>query len=260
MADNKSKQPIIIRKKKATHGSHGGAWKIALADMMTAMMAFFLVMWIVGMDVESKQGIAAYFQNMSARATHEPASPHIVHLDGAPPVTPRPRPPVPRDNNLDKQNATIIAAQIDSLIGSNPQLERLRDSVSVVIEDLQMRIDFHDGGGGQSLFVGDGNQMKPEARKLIEGVAVIMQHNRAKLIIEGHSESRGSSGGNGQGLWELSTGRAVALRGALSNAGIADDRILEVKGLGDKKPRTPEDPGNLANRRVSIVAPYDVFE
>lgn len=259
MADNKAKQPIIIKKKKGGHGHHGGAWKIALADMMTAMMAFFLVMWIVGMDVQTKQGIAAYFQNMSARATHDPASPHIVHLEGAPPVNPRLKPPVPRDNNLDKQNATIIASQIDSLIGSNPQLERLRGAVSVKVEDKQMRIEFHDGGG-QSLFVADGAQLRPEARRLVEGVAVIMQHNRAKLSIEGHSESRGSGGGSGQGLWEQSTGRAVALRGVLANAGIADDRIIEVKGLGDTRLSTPEDPANPANRRVSIVAPYDLEE
>ena len=251
MADNKSKQPIIIKKKKGGHGHHGGAWKIALADMMTAMMAFFLVMWIVGMDVQTKQGIAAYFQNMSARATHDPASPHIVHLDGAPPVNPRLKPPMPRDNNLDKQNATIISSQIDSLI------ERLRGAVSVKVEDHQMRVEFHDGGG-KSLFVADGTQLRPEARKLVEGVAVIMQHNRARMIIEGHSESRGSAGGSGQGLWEQSTGRAVALRGVLANAGIGDDRILEVKGLGDTKLATPEDPMNPANRRVSIVAPYDL--
>lgn len=257
MADNKAKQPIIIRKKKAAHGHHGGAWKIALADMMTAMMAFFLVMWIVGMDVQTKQGIAAYFQNMSARASHQPASPHIVHLQGAPPVNPRPRPPVARDNNLDKQNATIISSQIDSLIGSNPQLERLRGAVSVKIEEKEMRVEFHDGGG-QSLFVADGTQLRPEARKLVEGVAVIMQHNRARMIIEGHSESRGNTGGSGQGLWEQSTGRAVALRGVLANAGIGDDRILEVKGLGDTKLATPEDPINPANRRVAIVAPYDL--
>ncbi len=259
MADDK-KQLIIIKKRKGGHsGHHGGAWKIAYADLVTAMMAFFLVMWIIGMDVETKQGIASYFQNMSARASHEPASPHIIHMQGSPPVNPRIKPPSPRDNNLDKQNATNLASQIDSLIGSNPQLERLRSSVTMVIEDHQMRIDFHDGGG-QSLFVGDGNQLKPEAKRLIEGVAALMQRNRAKFIIEGHSESRGPSGGTGQGLWELSTGRAVTLRGALANAGIGDDRILEVKGMGDNQLRIPEDPVNPANRRVSIVAPYDLPE
>jgi chemotaxis protein MotB len=257
MADDK-KQPIIIKKRKGGHaGAHGGAWKIAYADLVTAMMAFFLVMWIIGMDVQTKQGIATYFQNMSARATHEPASAQIIHMGGAPAVRPLVRPLVPRENNLDKQNAEIVSSQINSLIGSNPQLERLRGAIAVQITDELMRIDFHEGGG-QSLFVSDGTQMRPEAKRLIEGVAAILQKNHAKVMIEGHSETRPSGQNGGQGMWEQSTGRAVTVRGVLANAGIGDERILEVKGMGNTKLRIPEDPVNLANRRVSIVMPYDV--
>jgi chemotaxis protein MotB len=257
VADNKKQSIIVIKKKKGGHGVHGGAWKIALADMMTAMMAFFLVMWIVGMDVQTKQGIAEYFQNMSARAINEPASVNVVKMSGSPPVRPRNKPPVPRDANMDEQNAKIVASQIDSLIGSNAQLERMRAAVEVQVEEHEMRIEFNDGGG-ESLFIGDGSQLRPEAKRLIEGVASIMLRNRAKFEIEGHSESRGGSGGSGQNLWEVSTARAVAVRGALAGSGIGDDRLLMVKGMGDTHLKLREDPSNPANRRVVIVAPYDV--
>ncbi len=256
MADDK-KQPIIIKKKKGGHGGHhGGAWKIAYADLVTAMMAFFLVMWIIGMDVETKQGIAEYFNNMSARAEHDPASAQIVKMRGVPPARPHPIPPAPRDNNLDRQNAEALSGQIDGLINSTPQLQRFKGAVDVQIDDNRMRIEFHEGGG-QSLFVGDGNQLRPEAKLLIEGVSALMKRNRAKVIIEGHSETRGSTGGSGQNLWEQSTMRAVAVRGALAAAGIGDERVLEVKSLGDTKLKLRDDPSNLANRRVAIVAPYD---
>lgn len=260
MADDKKKQPIIIKKKKAGHGgAHGGAWKIAYADLVTAMMAFFLVMWIIGMDVQTKQGIASYFQNMSARAINAPASPHIVHMQGAPPVRPNVKPPNPRDNNMDEQNAKLVESQIDSLIGSNPQLERMRKAVDVQVSDKAMRIELGDGGG-ESLFINDGAQLRPEAKRLIEGVAAILQKNRAKIEIEGHSEGRGQGGGTGQNLWEVSTARAVAVRGALAASGIGDDRILMVKGLGDTQLKLRDDPPNPANRRVVIVAPYDTPE
>ncbi|MBN8526755.1 MAG: OmpA family protein [Planctomycetes bacterium] len=261
MADDKKKQPIIIKKRKGGHGgAHGGAWKIALADMMTAMMAFFLVMWIIGMDVQTKQGIAEYFQNMSARATHEPASPNVIKMRGSPPVRPRNKPPVPRDANMDEQNAKIVQSQIDSLISSTPQLERMRSSIDVQISETEMRIELSDSGGN-SLFVGESAQLKPDARRLVEGVAAIMRRNRAKVEIEGHSESRGQTGGaggNGQSLWETSTARAVAVRGALADGGIGDERILMVKGMGDTQLKVKEDPANEANRRVVIVAPFDL--
>ena len=257
MADKKQ-SIIIIKKKKGGHGGHhGGAWKIAYADLVTAMMAFFLVMWIIGMDVETKQGIAEYFNNMSARSTHEPSSTHVVNMKGAPLVRPRLMPPAPRDNNLDQQNAKLIAGQIDSMISANSQLERLRSSIAVKVEDTQMRIDFHDGGG-QSLFVGDSVQLRPESRALLEGVAALFLRHRSKVRIEGHSESRGNAGGAGQGMWELSTGRAVSVRGALANTGITDERVLEIRGLGDTQPSLPDDPSNPANRRVTIVIPYDL--
>jgi chemotaxis protein MotB len=157
---------------------------------------------------------------------------------------------------MDAQNAGVLKSQIESLIGSSPQFERLRAAVDMQIGDKDMRIEFHDGGG-ESLFVGETAQLRPEARRLMEGVAALLNKKRAKLSLEGHAPSRGGTG-LGQGEWEVSTSRAVALRGALANGGVDDERIIEVKGLGDTKPKIPEDPSNPANRRVAIVMPYDV--
>jgi chemotaxis protein MotB len=261
MADDKKKQPIIIKKKKAGHaGAHGGAWKIAYADLVTAMMAFFLVMWIIGMDVQTKQGIAEYFQNMSARAINEPASPNVIKMHGSPPVRPRNKPPVPRDANMDEQNAKIVNSQIDSLLSSSPQMERLRPGVEVQISETDMRIEFNDGGS-ESVFAADSAQMRPEGKRLVEGVAAILRRLRAKVEIEGHGSTRGPTGGAGglaQGIWEISTARAVAVRGVLATSGIGEERVLMVKGLGDNKLKMRDDPINPANSRVVIVVPYDV--
>ena len=258
MADDKAKQPIIIKKKKGGHaGAHGGAWKIAYADFVTAMMAFFMVMWIIGLDVQTKQGIAEYFQNMSARARNEPASPQVVKFKGIPQVKPRIRPPVPRDNNLDKANAEQLSSQIDSLIAANPQLERLRGNLDVKISDTDMRIDFNESAE-PGLFVGDGKELKSEAKRLIEGVGAILSRQRHRFTIEGHSDAKPL--GRGASAWDQSTERAAAVRTVLGASGILDDRIISVSGFADTKPKFPNDPMNAGNRRVSIVIPYDLPE
>jgi chemotaxis protein MotB len=256
MADDKSKQPIIIKKKKGGHaGAHGGAWKIAYADFVTAMMAFFLVMWIIGMDVQTKQGIASYFQNLTARATNEPASPHIVHLIGSPPVKPQPEPIAPRDNNLDRTNAEKLRTQIDALVASSAGFERQRPNLDLLINDKAMRIDITEASDPVP-FDGKG-QLKLESRKLVEGLAILLKRYRYRMYIEGYHDARAPAE---QSLdkWQAAANRACAVRNALVGGGIDPERIIHVRSFGDAHLRISADPINSANRRVSILMPYDL--
>jgi chemotaxis protein MotB len=256
MADDKSKQPIIIKKRKGGHaGAHGGAWKIAYADFVTAMMAFFLVMWIVGMAEETKHGIAEYFQNMSARAINLPASPHLIHMGGAPPVRPNLKPLIPRDNNFDKPQAELLGSKIDSLLGSSLQFERLRGTIISQVEDDRMLITFCDTAEA-SLFTDDGATLKPESRRLFEGIAAVVANYRCRFVIEGHTDGRTAPGLPGK--WERSADRAVAIRVALANGAIGDDRIEGLLAFADNRLALQSDPMNPANRRVVIVIPYDL--
>ncbi|MEK7415608.1 MAG: flagellar motor protein MotB [Planctomycetota bacterium] len=257
MADDKKLQPIIIKRRKKAHGgAHGGAWKIAYADLVTAMMAFFLVMWIIGMDVQTKQGIAEYFQNMSARARNAPASPHVVSFHGVPPVQPRERPVNPRDNNLDAPSGKQLASQIDGLIGSSPQLERMRSNFKAEVGEKEMKMTFQESQES-SVFIGDSVELRPEAKLLIRSIGAILARNRSRMSIEGHWDAKPPPGGPNS-KWELTTSRAVVMRGVLQEVGVTDDRILEVRGLADTKLLHLTDPLNSANRRVILVIPYDV--
>jgi chemotaxis protein MotB len=257
MADDKKKQPIIIKKKKGGHGGHhGGAWKIAYADFVTAMMAFFMVMWVIGLDVQTKQGIAAFFQNMSARSRNEPASPHILHMKGSPPVKPRPRPPIPHDNNLDAQNAQKLKNQIEALVASNPQTERLRTNMEISILDTEMHIDFVEGTD-TGLFEGNGKELRTDAKRLIEAAGTILSRHRHLFSIEGHTDGR-PVGQPGYGKWELAADRANAVRAALANVGMNEERVLAVQSYADIHLRFPKDPMNPGNRRVTLVVPFDL--
>ena len=111
-----------------------------------------------------------------------------------------PRPPVPRDNNLDKDNAKQLASQIDSLIGANPQSERLRANIDMQISETEMRIDFHDGAE-PGLFNPGGHDLRPEAKRLIGDIAAIISRQRNRFTIEGHLDARPVEG---KSRWDLS--------------------------------------------------------
>ena len=248
---------IIIKKKKDSHtGSHGGAWKIAYGDFVTAMMAFFLVMWIIGMGKETKHGIAEYFRNMSARASFAPASPYVVHMGGAPPVRPNLMPIAPHDNNCDQQQAELFKKKIDDLICSSLQFNHLRTTIECAPGKDGMTITLADTPD-ISLFTSEsGAELKPESRRLLEGIAAVLSYSRCRFSIEGHSNAQ-AAGPGALGKWERSALRAVAIRMALAAGGINDDRMVEVAEFGDTRLAIPSDPLNPGNRRVIVIIPYD---
>lgn len=254
-----AEKPTIIIKKKRNDshaGSHGGAWKIAYGDFVTAMMAFFLVMWIIGMGKETKHGIAEYFRNMSARASFAPASPYVVHMGGAPPVRPNLMPIAPHDNNCDRQQADLFKSKIEYLIGSTPQFNRLRTTIFCNPDKDFMTITLADAPDASLFSTDNGVELKQESRRLIEGIAAILSYSRCRFYLEGHTDAQAISPG-APGKWERSALRAVAVREALATGGLNDDRVVEVSEFGDTRLAIPSDPLNPGNRRVILIIPYD---
>ena len=273
--DAKKLQPIIVKKiKKGGHAAHGGAWKIAYADFVTAMMAFFLLMWLLGSTTEGdKKGIADYFQSPLKVAlgggSGSGDSSHLVK-GGGEDLT-RSTGQVKRGDiearrdtvNLHKLKAEQMRAemarleglkqQIESKLAADPKLQGLRSQIRLDMTRDGLRIQIVDGDN-RPMFASGSAVVQGYMRELLREIGGILQEVPNKLTLEGHTDSMPfASGDAGYGNWELSADRANASRRELMAGGLADDRVLRIQGLAASMPQDPKDPGSPVNRRISII-------
>jgi chemotaxis protein MotB len=251
----KSGAKIIIIKKKAKHkhAHHGGSWKVAYADFVTAMMAFFMVMWILGMDQNLKNSIEGYFSNPIGFKKGYSAGKSPLSVGTSPgSVQTTPLKLVSRSeqqNQFDKAGANIKSRLKEaglSTIGAN---------IEVVTTKTGLRIELAEGGEGETFFPVASAEMKPVMRQLLTLVADELRPLANSLIIEGHTDAMPYAGTYSN--WELSADRANAARRVLEANGVAATRIREVRGLADRDPRLDADANDPRNRRITIVLPFN---
>ncbi|MBL4739929.1 MAG: flagellar motor protein MotB [Sneathiella sp.] len=278
--------PIIIKKvKKVVGGHHGGAWKVAYADFVTAMMAFFLLLWLLNVtDSVQKQGISDYFAPTVASTSSETGSGGILggtsmqtegamkSNTGVPSVTSSISPPEEGkkddadgdgQSEIDEEEflarlAAIEEAsfedakdQLKQAIAADPELEGLADNIIIdmIPEGLRIQIvDQYD----ESMFKSGSSTITPRVKRLIGKIAKAIENLPNSLSISGHTDSSGFAG-NSYTNWELSSDRANASRRALIETGLDLERIQRVSGKADQDPMIEDDPSNPGNRRISIV-------
>jgi len=284
MASNE--QPIIIKKvKMVVHGHHGGAWKIAYADFVTAMMAFFLLMWLISMTTpEQKQGLADYFapSNVSRSTSgaggimggtafdetgaRMPGTKPQVVMTISTPAQPKSPETAKKEaertaemNELMKQmsardhrNFQSAAESIRQSMRDNPDLAELSKNVIIDETPEGLRIQIVDQDG-RSMFPPGNVEPYERTRHLIEKVAKILVRLPNRISISGHTDANPVTGRPGYSNWELTSDRANATRRIFENAGLANDRICQVVGKADSEPLFPEDPYMASNRRLSVV-------
>ncbi len=285
MAENASNAPVVflkkIKKRQASH--HGGMWKVAYADFVTAMMAFFLLLWLLNAtSEEQKRGIADYFSpfpgtirstaggesfmdgdTITAEGTmvEDETPPGITVSPSAvaeAPETARQSDPN-QDENLDRllarrEEEKFAEAEfaLRQAIRDIPELKELAKSLIIDRTPEGLRIQIVDQEG-LSMFPLGSSDMYERTRKLLEQVAKVVQKLPNKISITGHTDARPYHGTSGYGNWELSTDRANASRRALVEAGLPLHRILKVVGKAAREPLIPRDPTSPRNRRISIV-------
>lgn len=261
-------QPIIIKKKKVMGGGHhGGSWKVAYADFVTAMMAFFMVMWIMGMDSETRSMIQGYFNDPLGFVKNPPKT----HTAFAMPGSPRPKDGVSSSKGtgndfestnssqvaqlkLQKESMESIKSRIEKALSEDPTLQGLMKYVSLTVSDEGLLVEFSEAVG--AVFFESGSfTIRPEAMKLVSKVGPILGHSSFKLIIKGHTDAQPYAG-KGYTNWDLSTDRAQAMRRALSQHGVGDGQFLSVTGLADTELKNTEDPYHFSNRRVTLLLPF----
>ncbi len=275
-------QPIIIKKvKKGGHaGGHGGAWKVAYADFVTAMMAFFIVMWILGQSEKVKQNVSAYFK--------EPGAFNFVTGKRAVPIDLglTPEPGTGKDGEggkaaiikFDKettdtlyskliQKATKDSAmaadrvaktgeqikrQLNDILAQKPEFEKILSSIKIEITKEGLRIELIESS--ESLFFEVGSaRLKKEAKVVLQSLAREIGTLPNKVEIEGHTDSRGYGSKNGYTNWELSADRANTARRTMESGGLWEGQVVKVTGYADKRLRNPDNPFDVTNRRVSIL-------
>ncbi len=274
--DAKKLQPIIIKRiKKGGHAAHGGAWKIAYADFVTAMMAFFLLMWLLGSTTEGdKKGIADYFASplkLSLLASGSGAgdASHVVKGGGqdltrATGQVKRGDIEAKRDTvNLHQLKAEQIRAEIARLenlqkkvqeaMAGNPELQKMANQLLLEMTADGLRIQILDADA-RPMFASGSPAVQPYMRELLRAVGKLLSEVPNRLTLEGHTDALPFPGGErGYSNWELSADRANASRRELINGGLPDDQVLRVQGLAASNPFDRKDPTAPANRRISII-------
>lgn len=263
MSDPGNRPPIIIRRKKVVHGHHGGAWKIALADFMTALMALFLVLWILSTaNEEQRQGVADYFSAPLTEAIGggERAGSSSPIPGGGPDPTfsegeraridPLTR---SRPSQRQQQQFDALRARIEQAIDNDEDLAALENQVRLEITREGLRIQLLDTAR-RPMFDRGSEQVEPYMRTLLRTLAPLLNEVPNALSIAGHTDSVAYSGGyQGYSNWELSSDRANASRRELVAGGLSPDKLLRVSGFASRVPRPGIEADDAANRRIELV-------
>lgn len=247
---NKGASVIIIRRpKKGHHGHHGGAWKVAYADFVTAMMAFFLVMWIMAQSKEVKVAVAGYFRDPGAFDTVRGdgvldggKSPEAGGVTAAPGVS-----------MAAEQEALAAAAErIRRDLLKTDSLAELRDQIEFKLTTEGLRIDLVDRSGS-SFFDSGRSVLRGEAATILGVIAREIGRLQNDVVVEGHTDSAPYGAGASYGNWELSADRANAARRQMESTGMSRGQVQAVRGFADTQLHLADAPLDPKNRRVSIV-------
>ncbi|MCV2423308.1 flagellar motor protein MotB [Paucibacter sp. DJ2R-2] len=273
--DAKKLQPIIIKRvKKGGHAAHGGAWKIAYADFVTAMMAFFLLMWLLGSTTEGdKKGIADYFGSPLKVAMQGGSgsgdSSHVVKGGGkdltresgqvkAGDVEARQRTFSLRalkeeQRKAEKARLEELKDKVEEVLANNPQLATLGGQIRLDMTKEGLRIQIVDENN-RAMFDSGSAVVKPYMRALLRELGSVLSEVPNRLTLEGHTDALGFAGGErGYSNWELSADRANSSRRELIAGGLPESRTLRVQGLASSKLLEPKQPESPINRRISII-------
>ena len=248
------KRPIIIVKKKAHgHGGHhGGAWKVAYADFVTAMMAFFMVMWIIGMDQNVRNSIEGYFSNpVGYKKGYNGGSSPLS--SGSSPAMVKTTPVNLLSRKDEEEDLVKKGGEIKEKL-KDAGLTAIGDRIEIITTSDGLRIELAEGLNGQEFFALASASMTETMKKTLEIIAGELSPLRNPIILEGHTDASQYAGMYSN--WELSADRANAARRTMEAAGLNGARVVEVRGLADRQLRNPGTPLDPRTRRLTSLLPF----
>jgi len=236
-------RPIIIIKKKAAHGGHhGGAWKVAYADFVTAMMALFIVLWLLNTSKPVKEAIAGYFRDPSGTAGKLGASTEGPGEKFIPT-------PVPNED-MGK-----LKDEIEKAMRRLPNFDKFKNQIEIKVTPEGLRIELLESATGTFFDLGS-RTPNANGSELLDLLAGELGKLPNKISIEGHTDSKPFSGKKNYGNWELSTDRANSARRLMQEQGLGGKQVAQVRGFADQLLRMPKNPNDPSNRRISLIVQY----
>jgi chemotaxis protein MotB len=233
--------PIIVIKKKRGHsGHHGGAWKVAYADFVTAMMALFIVLWLMSNSSKQAQlAISGYFKDPSGTATKVGST-----LAGSGETLP-----------LKKEDMAKLKEQLQQSIQKINDLDRLKKNIEITVTAEGLRIELLESEKG-TFFNSGSATLNQTGQELLTLLAAELGKVPNHLSVEGHTDAKPFTGASSYSNWELSSDRANAARRLMQLSGLRGDQVSQVRGFADQRLRNPTDPLDPSNRRISIIVQY----
>ena len=232
--------PIIIIKKKAGHAAHhGGAWKVAYADFVTAMMALFIVLWLLSSSEKIKKAVGSYFQDPTGSGKLMGST-----MGG-----------IGESLTVSKDDMNQLKEKLEQAMKTIPKFDQMKNNVELTVTNEGLRVELIETEKG--MFFESGNAHPSDrGQELLARLAIELGRLPNTILIEGHTDAKPYPGTASYTNWELSADRANSARHIMQENGMRPNQVAQVRGFADQRLRMPNDPTNPANRRISVIIQY----
>ncbi|HTW44778.1 MAG TPA: flagellar motor protein MotB [Acidobacteriaceae bacterium] len=236
---SKPKTIVVVKKTRAHAGHHGGAWKVAYADFVTAMMSLFIVLWLMNTSPSVRKAVAGYFNDPLGRST----------LTGTDRAGSADNLPITKDNIKD------LKARLEQKVHALNNLRSLSNQIEITVTPEGLRIELLETKDG-SFFETGSAVLNTNGREILTVLARELGKVPNRIMIEGHTDARPYSGHAGYSNWDLSTDRANAARRLMQAEGLRPNQVSQVRGYADQMLRVPSNPYDPSNRRITLIVQY----
>jgi chemotaxis protein MotB len=231
--------PIIIYKRRKSHQAHhGGAWKVAYADFVTAMMALFIVLWLLSSSEQVQKAVGGYFSDPTG---HGKDIGNGLRGVGGESLT------------IEKEDMSKLKEKLDQAIKQTVPLQKIKEHVVMTLTGEGLRIELSEGSQGSFFFESGSPLPSAFGKELLSSLAAEIGKLPNTVIIEGHTDAHSFSGVKDYSNWELSSDRANSARRWMEQNGMRADQVVQVRGYADRKPRDTSDPEGPTNRRITLI-------
>ncbi len=250
-----SSDPVVIKTRNRNHGTHGGAWKVAYADFVTAMMALFIVLWILNQDPKIVQAVGSYFKDPSAKNVRIKAGSTDKSSQ-----TPSAELTKIQWRQAEKERFEEMGESLFQELAKSPEFKGVMKQIKITIVQEGLRIEIAESSNDTFYEIGT-PELKPNMVHLLKAIADRLIQLPNKIVVEGHTDARPYPGNSPNYTnYELSADRANGARRALNAGGLRSNQIEEIRGYADSHLMDPKNPLNAINRRISIIVKYSSEE